>query len=112
MSIIDVTTLGLFLLSDRRERSAIAFVTWIALGVVTGFIGSKFVNKTRHGRDRDVLLCIVGAMVGGFPSNLFRDAGVANLNFYSAFVAIIGAVAFLIIYHARSIAGGVRQKRL
>ena len=111
MSNIDITTLGLFL-SDRRESSAIAFLTWIALGVVTGFIGSKFVNKTQHGRDRDVLLSIVGAIVGGFAANLFRDSGVANLNFYSAFVAVIGAVAFLIIYHARSIAGGVRQRRL
>jgi uncharacterized membrane protein YeaQ/YmgE (transglycosylase-associated protein family) len=42
---------------------------------------------------------------------LFRDAGVPVLNLYGAFVAIIGAVAFLIIYHARSLAGGVRQRR-
>lgn len=111
MSIIEITTLSLFLLSDRRESSAIAFVTWIALGVVTGFIGSKLLNKTRHGRHRDVLLGIVGAIVGGFASNLFRDAGVANLNFYSCLVAIMGAVAFLVVYHARSIVGEVRQRR-
>jgi uncharacterized membrane protein YeaQ/YmgE (transglycosylase-associated protein family) len=36
---------------------------------------------------------------------------VANLNLYSLFVAIIGAVVFLIIYHARAIVGGVRQRR-
>jgi uncharacterized membrane protein YeaQ/YmgE (transglycosylase-associated protein family) len=111
MSIINIAVFGLFL-SDRRENSALAFIAWIVLGAVTGFIGSKFINKTGHGRHRDVLLGIVGAIVGGFLSNLFRDAGVANLNLYSFFVAIIGAVVFLIIYHARSLVGGVRQRRL
>ena len=110
MSIFDITTLGLFL-SDRRENSAIAFITWIVLGAVTGFIGSRLINKSGHGRDRDVLLGIVGAIVGGFASNLFRDAGVAILNFYSFLVSIIGAATFLIIYHARSIVGEVRQRR-
>ncbi len=111
MSIIDIATLSLFL-SDRRENSALAFIAWIVLGAVTGFIGSKAINKTGHGRHRDVLLGIVGAVVGGFAANLFRDEGVANLNLYSAFVAIIGAAVFLVIYHARSLVGGVRQRRL
>ena len=110
MSIIDITTAGL-LLSDRRENSALAFIGWIALGAVTGFICSKLINKTGHGRHRDVLLGVVGAVIGGFLSNLFRDSGVANLNLYSFFVAIVGAVVFLIIYHARSLVGGVRQRR-
>jgi uncharacterized membrane protein YeaQ/YmgE (transglycosylase-associated protein family) len=110
MSIIDITTAGL-LLSDRRENSALAFIGWIALGMVAGFLGSKLINKTGHGRHRDVLLGIVGAIVGGFVSNLFRDTGVANLNFYSFFVAVAGAVVFLVIYHARSLVGSVRQRR-
>jgi uncharacterized membrane protein YeaQ/YmgE (transglycosylase-associated protein family) len=110
MSIIDIGTVSL-LLSDRRENSAVAFIGWIALGVVTGFIVSKLINKTGHGRHRDVLLGVVGAVVGGFLSNLFRDTGVGNLNRYTFFVAIIGAIAFLIIYHARSLVGGVRQRR-
>lgn len=111
MSIVEIATFGLFL-SDRRQNSAIGFLVWIVLGVVTGFIGSKILNKTRHGRHRDVFLGIVGAVVGGFLSNLFRDAGAANLNLYSSFVAVMGAAAFLIIYHARSIVGGVRQRGL
>ncbi len=111
MSIIDFATLSLFFLSDRRENSVLAFIGWIVLGLVAGFIGSKVINKTGHGRHRDVLLGVVGAIVGGFLANLFRETGVANLNIYSFFVAVIGAVAFLIIYHARSIVGGVRQRR-
>ena len=109
MSIIEIANISL-LLSDRRENSALAFIGWLALGVVTGFIGSKLINKTGHGRHRDVLLGVVGAVVGGFLSNLFRDTGVANLNAYSFFVAIVGAAVFVIIYHARSLVGGVRQR--
>jgi len=111
VSIINIATLNL-VLSDRRENSALAFIAWIGLGLVAGFIGSKVINKTGHGQHRDVLLGIVGAIVGGFASNLFRDAGVANLNLYSFFVAIIGAVVFLVIYHARSLVGRVHQRRL
>ena len=111
MSIIDIATFSFFL-SDRRENSAIAFISWIVLGAVTGFIASKLINKTGHGRDRDVLLGIIGALIGGFLSNLFRDSGVPNLNLYSFFVSIIGAVAFLIIFHARALVGEVRQRRL
>jgi hypothetical protein len=55
MSIVDIATASL-LLSDRRENSALAFIGWIALGVLTGFIASKLINKTGHGRHRDVLL--------------------------------------------------------
>jgi uncharacterized membrane protein YeaQ/YmgE (transglycosylase-associated protein family) len=107
---INITTLSLFL-SDRRENSGLAFVAWIVLGAIVGYIGSKVINRTGHGRHRDILLGITGAIVGGFLSNLFRDAGVPILNLYSAFVTIIGAVVFLIIYHARSLVGGVRQRR-
>lgn len=110
MSIIHIATLSLFL-SDRRESAAISFIAWIVLGLVIGFIGSKLLNRTRHGRVRDVLLGIVGALVGGFLSNLFREPGVMNLNLYSLFVAVVGAVVFLIIFHARSIVGDVRRRR-
>lgn len=109
MLIINIATLSLFL-SDRRGNSAIAFFAWIVLGLVAGFIGSKLLNRTGHGRVRDVLLGIVGGVVGGFLANLFRDTGVANLNFYSFFVAFVGAVAFLIIFHARSIVGNVSRR--
>ena len=110
MSIINLATLGLFL-SDRRENSAISFFGWMVLGLLVGLMGSKLLNKTGHGRVRDVLLAIIGALVGGFLANLLRDASATNLNLYSFFVAAVGAAVFLIIYHARSIVGQVNRKR-
>jgi len=46
------------------------------------------------------VLGIVGAFVGGFIfSRFFGAAGVSGLNLYSMFVAVIGAVVVLLVYH-------------
>jgi len=99
MTIIDVTTLGM-LITNRQESSAMSFVSWIVLGLVAGFIGSKLVNKTGEGLIRDILLGVVGAIIGGYLFNLFGASGVTGLNLYSVLVAVVGAVVFLVAYHA------------
>jgi uncharacterized membrane protein YeaQ/YmgE (transglycosylase-associated protein family) len=99
MSIINEATLGL-LVTQMQQDSAMSFFAWIVLGLIAGFIGSKLVNKTGEGLVRDVLLGIVGAIVGGFLFNLFGASGVTGLNLYSLFVAVVGAVIFLVVYHA------------
>ena len=99
MSIIDVSTLGMFI-TNRQESSAMSFIAWIVLGLVAGFIGSKIVNKTGEGLIRDILLGVVGAIIGGYLFNLFGASGVTRLNLYSVLVAVIGAVVFLVVYHA------------
>ncbi len=76
------------------------FFSWLILGLLAGFIGSKIVNSRGEGLIRDVLLGIVGAIVGGFFFNLFGAAGVNGLNLYSLLVAIVGSVIFLVAYHA------------
>ncbi|MFO1039565.1 MAG: GlsB/YeaQ/YmgE family stress response membrane protein [Geminicoccaceae bacterium] len=75
-------------------------LAWIVLGLIAGFIASKLVNKTGEGLILDIVLGIVGAVVGGFVFNQFGAAGVTGLNIYSMLVAIVGAVLVLIIYHA------------
>lgn len=42
-----------------------SYLAWIVLGLVAGFIGSKIVNKTGEGILLDIVLGIVGAVVGG-----------------------------------------------
>ncbi len=77
-----------------------SILAWLILGLIAGFIGSKLVNKTGEGIILDIALGIVGAFVGGFLFHLFGAAGVTGLNLYSLVVAVIGAVVFLLIYHA------------
>jgi len=77
-----------------------SFIAWIVLGLVAGFIASKLVNKSGKGMLLDIVLGVVGAVVGGWLFNVFGMAGVTGLNLYSLVVAVIGAAVFLIVYHA------------
>lgn len=99
MLVIDLTALGM-LISNSQRDSVVSFAAWIVLGLVVGFIGSKILNKTRHGLRRDCLLGIVGAIVGGFLSNLLGKPGVTGLDVYSLVVAVVGAAVFMVVYHA------------
>ena len=77
-----------------------SFLAWIVLGLIAGFIGSKLVNKSGEGFILDVVLGIVGAVLGGWLFSLFGASGVTGLNLSSLLVAVVGSVAFLFIYHA------------
>jgi uncharacterized membrane protein YeaQ/YmgE (transglycosylase-associated protein family) len=77
-----------------------SFIAWIILGLIAGFIGSKLVNKRGEGVLLDIILGVIGAVVGGWLFNSFGAAGVTGLNIYSLMVASIGAILVLVIYHA------------
>jgi uncharacterized membrane protein YeaQ/YmgE (transglycosylase-associated protein family) len=77
-----------------------SFVAWIILGLISGFIASKLVNKTGEGLLLDIVLGVVGAFVGGWLFSTFGMAGVTGLNIYSMVVAAIGAIVVLVVYHA------------
>jgi uncharacterized membrane protein YeaQ/YmgE (transglycosylase-associated protein family) len=77
-----------------------SIIGWLVLGLIAGFIGSKIVNKTGEGVILDIVLGIVGGVVGGFLFSLIGAQGVTGFNLYSMFVAVIGAIVVLVIYHA------------
>ena len=77
-----------------------SIIGWIILGLIAGFIASKIVNKQGEGFFLDIILGIVGALVGGWLFEFFGKAGVTGFNLYSMFVAIIGAIVLLVVYHA------------
>ena len=72
---------------------------WILLGLVAGFIASHLVNHHGEGIVLDVLLGVVGAIVGGWLFHVFGHIGVTGLNLHSIVVATVGAILFLFIYH-------------
>jgi len=77
-----------------------SLLAWIVLGLMAGFIGSKLVNKSGEGVILDIVLGIVGALAGGFAFNALGAPGVSGLNLYSLFVAVVGSVLLLVLYHA------------
>ena len=48
----------------------------------------------------DIVLGIIGAVVGGWLFNMFGMPGVTGFNIYSMLVAVLGAVVVLVVYHA------------
>lgn len=77
-----------------------SILAWIVLGLLAGFIGSKIVNKSGEGLLLDLVLGIVGAVVGGWLFNTFGHVGVTGLNLYSLLVAVVGAIVVLVLWHA------------
>ncbi len=75
-------------------------ISWIILGLIAGWIASKFVNKSGSGMTMDIALGVVGAIVGGIIASFLGMSGVTGLNIWSIIVSVIGAVVVLWIYHA------------
>jgi uncharacterized membrane protein YeaQ/YmgE (transglycosylase-associated protein family) len=91
---------GIEAIASQEWRTKMSIIAWLILGLVAGFIGSKIVNKSGEGVLMDIILGIVGALLGGWLFNMFGAAGVTGLNVYSLVVAVVGSIVFLVVYHA------------
>ena len=79
-----------------------SILAWIVLGLIAGFIASKIYVGTGQGILMDIVLGIIGAVVGGYLFDMLGRAGITGFNIWSMLVAIVGAVLVLWIYHAVS----------
>ena len=79
---------------------------WIFLCSITGLNTSLVVNKRGQGCFINIALGLVGALVGGFIFRQLADFDAFHFNLVSMFVAIIGAIVVLVIYHAFTGRGG------
>ena len=77
-----------------------SIVAWIVLGLIAGFIASQIVDRHGQGVLLDVVLGVVGALVGGFIFNAVGSYGITGFNLWSMFVAVLGAVIVIAAYHA------------
>jgi uncharacterized membrane protein YeaQ/YmgE (transglycosylase-associated protein family) len=81
---------------------------WIFFGLITGFIASYTVNRRGEGCMINIVLGLVGALVGGFVFRQLAGFDAFHFNLVSMFVAIVGAIIVLLIYHALTGRRGVR----
>lgn len=87
-----------------------SFLAWAILGLIAGFIGGKIVNRSGEGVIIDIVLGVIGAVVGGFLFDQFGGAGVTGLNLYSLLVAVVGAVVVLFLYNV--VVGGTARRSI
>jgi uncharacterized membrane protein YeaQ/YmgE (transglycosylase-associated protein family) len=77
-----------------------SIIAWIILGLIAGFIASKIVNRRGEGLFLNIVLGIVGALIGGWIMAFFGHEGVTGFNLSSLLVAIVGAIVLLLAAHA------------
>jgi len=77
-------------------------ILWIVFGGLVGWVASVIMKTdSNQGTVKDIIMGIIGAIVGGFLMGLFGQSGVNGFNLYSFIVAIIGAI--VVIYFGRMI---------
>jgi uncharacterized membrane protein YeaQ/YmgE (transglycosylase-associated protein family) len=81
-----------------EEENLMSILAWIVLGLITGFISS--LNRHGEGFLLDIVIGIIGAVIGGFIMSALHGEGVSGFNLYSILVAIGGAIVLLVILHA------------
>jgi uncharacterized membrane protein YeaQ/YmgE (transglycosylase-associated protein family) len=75
-------------------------IAWLVLGLIAGFIASKIVNRRGMGIVREVLLGVLGAVVGGALFHLATGRRIEHVTFGSVVVASTGAILVLAAWHA------------
>jgi uncharacterized membrane protein YeaQ/YmgE (transglycosylase-associated protein family) len=85
-----------------------SLIGWIFFGLLTGFAAAKVVNRRGEGCILNVVLGIVGACIGGFIFTSIGGAGITGFNLYSMFVAVVGAIVVLLVFHAVTGRRGLR----
>lgn len=81
------------------------WLAWIIIGGIAGWLAG-IVMKTRQGLLMNVVIGIVGAVIGGFLFNQLGSAGVTGFNIWSLLVAFVGAVVLLGLLRLFSRRGG------
>jgi len=76
-------------------------ILWIILGALAGWIASIIMkNNAEQGAVGNIIVGIVGAVIGGYLMSMFGQEGVTGFNLYSLLVSIVGAVVLLAIVNA------------
>jgi len=89
-------------LRSIQQEDAMGIFSWIVLGAIAGWLGSKLVNRQGEGLFLDIVLGIVGALVGGWIFAALGSTGVTGFNLWSLAVSVLGSVVVLWLYHAFS----------
>jgi uncharacterized membrane protein YeaQ/YmgE (transglycosylase-associated protein family) len=80
-----------------------SIIAWILLGLIAGWLAGQFMRGGGYGIVGDIVLGIVGALVGGFLSGRLLGVDVTGFNVPSVIIAFVGAV--IVIAIARMITG-------
>ncbi len=80
------------------DMGQMGWLAWLIVGALAGWLASMVMKTNRQqGLLMDIVVGIIGALLGGFLFNQFGAAGVTGFNLWSIFVAFIGAIVLLML---------------
>lgn len=74
-----------------------SIIGWIIIGGLAGWLASVLMGTREQGCFADVIIGIVGALLGGFLFSMLLNKPLTGFSLWSFFVAVIGAVLLLAI---------------
>ena len=73
-------------------------ILWIVFGALVGWISSLIMKTdSQQGAILNVVIGVIGAVIGGWLMNSFGESGVTGFNLYSFLVALLGAVVLIAV---------------
>ena len=85
----------------RCEMGEMSFLAWIVIGGLAGWVASKFMGTDKdQGVLLNIVVGVVGALIGGFVINLIGGQGLTGFSPWSFVVALVGSVILLWIIKA------------
>jgi uncharacterized membrane protein YeaQ/YmgE (transglycosylase-associated protein family) len=90
----------------------VSILAWIVLGLVAGWLAGQFMKGDANELLGDLMLGIIGAIVGGFLSSTLLGVDVTEFNVISVVIAFAGACIVIAISRARPkpTAGSARRR--
>ena len=75
-----------------------SIILWIVFGGIVGWVASLIMETdSQQGLFLNIVVGVIGAVVGGWLMNLTGEGGVSGFNVYSFIVALIGAVVLIAV---------------
>lgn len=76
----------------------IDIIAWIIVGGLAGWIASMIMDRdAQMGAVANILVGIVGAVIGGLLFNFFGASGATGFNIWTVLVATVGAIILLFL---------------
>ena len=75
-------------------------LAWLILGLIAGWLASRFMGAGGYGLIGDIVLGILGAVAGGWLASMFLGLDVTGLNLTSIAIAVGGAIILIVLFRA------------
>ncbi|MGO3327852.1 GlsB/YeaQ/YmgE family stress response membrane protein [Gordonia sp. (in: high G+C Gram-positive bacteria)] len=82
------------LLARSSTQTSVGWIGYLIIGAIAGFIAGKIVNGGGSGILMNIVVGVVGALIGGFLLSFFLDTASGGW-WFTLFTAVLGAVILL-----------------